>query len=381
MIMKTLIALSFFLVCGFFAVGNIYASELSIEGNGENSTNDVSIATNQQTTIDQQNSAQYVNDVNVGAVTGGNTVSNNTGDNINVQTGDASITENIDNTGNTSFYEGSCCVDPISAAITENGEDSKNSVSLYTSSQTIYSVENNLTISNIVSGTAVTGRNDLQGNLGDVHLTTGEIKVNEFINNSGVNLTDVKGANSQTGTTIFISENGSGSVNTVSVFFDSSSSYFVNNDAKIASVSIWDLVTGQNHVIDNVGNINIETGDIVFNSVIRNDSLNFSSVDITCCRGNLDEGNDDPGPRGSDQVPQGTTPSPAIIASNTNPSSDNGKNDDESHISSSLEAVLPATGSWLLYAILFNIITLFMGVYLRLRSGRSPNIALLYIFL
>ena len=60
------------------------------------------------------------------------------------------------------------------------------------------------------------------------------------------------------------------------------------------------------------------------------------------------------------------------LGSNGNGNGTNGTNDNGVG-GSSAGAILPATGaSWWLYATIANIIMLLMGLYLRLRAGRSP---------
>lgn len=82
-----------------FAVSTIYAVDLSVSGNGANSTNTVNITNTGTTTVSQGNNATVVNDVTAKAGTGNNTTSGNNG-NSTIVTGNATTQTNITNTLN-----------------------------------------------------------------------------------------------------------------------------------------------------------------------------------------------------------------------------------------------------------------------------------------
>lgn len=387
---KFTISLLITLVSASIIAHRVSASELTIEGNGQDSTSDIAISATQQTTVNQSNVATYTNDVVVATDTGENVVSDNTSENTTVQTGDSSISEKIENSGNISVdgavlsipsaltVPSACCGDQLSIDIANNGADTANSVAFEQTLSTHSSSQNVLTIKNLIEGNAITGDNKASGNTGNVSVQTGAITVHENILNDQINLTSASGSSHSTdsGTTISIRDNGSGSSNTISASFENTDSFLVTDETNIVNNSSWDLVTGNNLVLHNVGNIDVETGDIVFDSVIRNGPVNINLIKTGCCK---DIHHDPQGPNApigqgglSDpDLPTGTTPPSSVIAS-VNASGESGKTE-EKNTDLLAGNMLPATGGWLYLAIACNIFLLLIGVFLRLRSGRSPN--------
>ncbi len=75
-------------------------------GNGSNSTNNAAVSTENNTTTVQNNDAHIVNNVQLGANTGGNSTSGNTGGNNSINTGDANIVANLVNFVNNNIVGG-----------------------------------------------------------------------------------------------------------------------------------------------------------------------------------------------------------------------------------------------------------------------------------
>lgn len=285
-----------------------------------------------------------------------------------MKTGDVSVSETIENSGNISLYETVCCDSPLLVDIASNGTDTINSVSYKEIFNTYFSSQNTLTVQNSIEGNAITGQNEVIGNRGNVHIQTGTITVYEKIINGPVNIISARGASRS-------DVNGSGSSNNVSVLFENTDSLLVTNEANISNNSSWNLITGDNLILRNVGNIDMKTGDIVFDSFIKNGLVNASGVTVDCCADvNGPQDPEVPGGGLSDpELPKGTIPPPTIIVSANTSSQDSGRAE-EKNISTASGNVLPITGGWLLLAIICSILILLMGVFLRLRSGRSPNL-------
>jgi len=74
--------------CGCVAV----APTVSIDGNGADSTNKVTLSSKYVTTATQKNTTSVVNGVVVGQDTGSNTANSNTGGTVDVTSGDAGVT-------------------------------------------------------------------------------------------------------------------------------------------------------------------------------------------------------------------------------------------------------------------------------------------------
>ena len=139
----------------------------------------------------------------------------------------------------------------------------------------------------------------------------------------------------------------------------------IENRANIENKSEWDLNTGNNEANGNNGDVSIETGDILFASTIDNSGINEGIVDVDCCE---DEGGPGPDP---------TPPNPPDSNNNSNNGSSSGSSSSSGGSGGPTAGeVLPVTGApSLMFLALINVIMFFMGWYLRLRSGNSPNFA------
>lgn len=346
-----------------------FAEEIIVSGNGDgaNSSVNINVATN--TNVAQDNTAEVNNNVDINADTGNNSANDNTGGETSITTGDINIDSNIQNEGiNLSSVELECCPGDVSLEISGNGANSDNTIAYAQNNSTNINVNNTANITNNVSGTANTGYNQANNNSGNVSISTGSITVSDTIKNKSINVYEVSAPNGNGGdVSVSIKENGSGSVNSI-VFSDNSDTNInVNNSANIVNNSRWDLNTGKNIANGNNGDVRITTGDIVFNSTIENSKINVGLVDIECCEDDEDKPGPDDNPR-PPEPPLKPTTSPCVqnCGPSSNPTSQGGPSGE----------VLPVTGSAsLLFLAIANIVMFFMGWYLRLRSGRSPNIA------
>lgn len=361
-ILLSLITLSV-IVNPYFA----YADEISVSGNGEGSTNNVNIGSDSTTQTQQSNTAEINNNVDINANTGNNSASENNGGETNITTGDVNTSSEIVNAAvNQSFVETGCCGDALALNISGNGSDSNNSIGYSSNKSTNVSIESNTNIENKVQGKANTGNNSANQNNGSVSIYTGNIKATDVIKNNSINIYEVN-AKSGTGGSVYISLDGNGADSNNSVNFSNNNSVNinVNNSANIVNNSNWDLNTGGNNANQNNGDVNITTGDIVFQSTIENTDVNIGLVDVDCCE-------EEKGP-----PPDGTPPPTIPPTNNSNGGNNGGGNGGSSSGSSTgtvLGQILPITGNYsMLLFLIGNIVMFFMGGYLRLRSGRSPN--------
>lgn len=350
----------------------VRADEYVISGNGSGSDNQINVTVEQTTTVTQENNAQVNNDVNVEADTGNNEAGGNTGGEANITTGDVQVGSNIDNTNiNQSYAEVGCCdASGVEIKISGNGAGSTNSVGASFGSNTNVSVNNSANLTNNINGTANTGRNSANYNNGDVTIKTGSITVvdnivNDSVNNYSVNVKN----NSGRSITISVKDNGTASDNIVVVNNINNINVKIDSSANIVNESKWDLNTGENEASKNNGDVSILTGDIYLASTINNKDINTGIVDIDCC-----DTPDKPKPPIDPEppvVPPGNGGGGSSVSNGS--SSSNGSDG-----GSTSGAVLPVTGGMpsLLVLAILNTVMFFMGWYLRLRSGRSPNLAL-----
>src|SRR3990172_7456096 len=97
-----------------------FADEITVSGNGEGSTNNVVISSDNSSQTEQTNNAEINNNVELNANTGDNTASENNGE-TNITTGDANASSEIVNAGiNESFVTAGCCQGDLAINISGN---------------------------------------------------------------------------------------------------------------------------------------------------------------------------------------------------------------------------------------------------------------------
>lgn len=156
------------------------ATTITIQGNGNNSTNGAVVTNASQCNVIQGNIAVVGTRASSKAKTGKNTANGNTGNGaVNVKSGKATATTTVTNTtgGNTIATQPCCnCTDPVNdVTIKNNGNGSNNGV-VITNADTKNVVQfNGALILTSASSTASTGGNTANGNTGDgnVDMTSG----------------------------------------------------------------------------------------------------------------------------------------------------------------------------------------------------------------
>lgn len=109
--------------------GGSYGVSAIIRGNGVHSDNDIWLNLEHDVEVEQYNSARVRNDIDTDAVTGKNSASRNTGGDVLVDTGDATVDVMVDNAVNFNFADVDCgCLFDVTAKIAENGDSSDNNI-------------------------------------------------------------------------------------------------------------------------------------------------------------------------------------------------------------------------------------------------------------
>jgi len=167
-------------------------------------------------------------------------------------------------------------VSPVALAsltvnINGNGADSGNDAAIQLNQQTTIVQQNDVDITNDLHSQANTGNNTVSENVGDAHITTGDITDNVAVKNT-------VGANVATGTlcggcangdlTIGIEKNGAASDSAVSVSSTTGNAVYQTNNGKVTNDVKTDLNTGYNSSKKNVGDSYITTGDIKANTAL-----------------------------------------------------------------------------------------------------------------
>src|SRR6266404_184135 len=108
-----------------------FASTITVSGNGEQSSNQVSVGTNSTVQVQQTNTANISNKVDSSSSTGGNSSNGNTGGNTAITTGNATSNTTVTNAANLNKADLSNCGCRSSGTtvnVSGNGENSNNTV-------------------------------------------------------------------------------------------------------------------------------------------------------------------------------------------------------------------------------------------------------------
>ncbi len=278
----------------------VRALEIIVSENGSGSDNTVETQVESTETVNQNNDAEVLNNVETNADTGNNTASDNTGADVSIDTGDIESTVFVENALNSSSAEVGCCPDDTNLKIDGNGTDSTNEIKLNDTSGSEINISQEANVYNNVNGTANTGNNTANDNTGgDVSIETGDIYAGGGITNGPINVTDVEAGGGGSDVNAKISGNGSSSTNNIFASLNNNNNVNLNFLANIRNDVNWDLNTGGNSANGNTGgSTSIITGDIFFDFFIKNGPINFGSVIITCCDSGDRGGPGDPGDPG-----------------------------------------------------------------------------------
>lgn len=294
----------------------VKADELVVSGNGAGSSNEVTLEASNNTSIEQSNNADIDNNVNANSDTGGNEATDNTGGNTDITTGDIETDVEVTTTANSSVVDNECCPGgDLTIEIKGNGSDSDSAVNVSSNTETNISVNQNADIRNDINGSANTGDNRANDNLGNVTIDTGSIWAKVKVKNAPVNISHVSGGSMDPNVLINVSENGSGSNNLVTLLLNDLANININNQANFENKFAWNLNTGGNEANGNNGDVSIKTGNIWFDLFVEN-RANESHVDWGCCEPPVTP---PPPPGGNGGPPPGVTNPP--VSSNPGPTS------------------------------------------------------------
>jgi len=151
---------------------------LEISGNGSDSDNTVDVSTSNNTAVVQNNEAHVNNNIKVESNTGENTADDNTGGDVEIETGDADTEVNVSNSLNSNQASVDCCNEgDTEVKISGNGSDSDNDVKLNQTNGKDSGVfqTNKANVNNKVDVDSDTGDNDADDNTGgNVTIKTGD---------------------------------------------------------------------------------------------------------------------------------------------------------------------------------------------------------------
>ncbi|MEK7168459.1 MAG: hypothetical protein AAB778_00430 [Patescibacteria group bacterium] len=182
-------AMSAGLVLGTFAT-SVFASGVSVTGNGANSDNTVVITNTKDCTVMQGNATLVLASVKASSNTGGNTANANTNGDVTVDTGTATSTASMIVTGGDNTVTNSCCCTTVApttdTTVSGNGDKSTNTV-VTTNANSSTLAQGGITgVAARVKAKAKTGKNRANRNTGP---GTVEVLTGNSVSASALNVT------------------------------------------------------------------------------------------------------------------------------------------------------------------------------------------------
>ena len=235
-----------------------FDAEVKIEGNGTDSENKAKFEVERVQEAFQDNKVDIVNDINADSVTGENKAKDNTGADVEIETGNSeTIVLSSTTAGVNSLMLGSddSAGAKLSAMIVENGSDSKNLLDVAHKVDTAIDQDNKTWVKNDVDTANNTGNNEAEDNTGDeVIIDTGNAATGIGIETmASFNVADVVDCGCALDGEIKIAGNGTESASEAEVELKDDLEVFQeNDDDTINQVDGW-LDTGNNEADDNTG--------------------------------------------------------------------------------------------------------------------------------
>ena len=265
-------------------------TEITISGNGADSNNDAVVEVENDTNVTQSNTANFDNNIDGDANTGDNDANKNTGGDVTVKTGDATVNATVNNSANQNWAEVDCCSNNnLEIKISGNGADSDNTVNYDNAGregndinidQHNYAYFDN----DIKYLDAKTGNNDANENTGgNVEIDTGDASVTVAVTN-WANANSARVGNGDGGSTLslWILDNGADSDNDIVVDLESDVDVHQGNRAHFDNDVDADANTGDNDANENTGgDVEVTTGDATVDVTVDN-MANFNWADLNC---------------------------------------------------------------------------------------------------
>lgn len=257
-------------------------TDVEISGNGSDSDNDVKLDMDSSNGIFQDNNAEVKNHLDVDAKTGDNDTDDNTGGDVEIETGDSEVSLGVLNLLNSNFArigggdnEGSS----LSLWVLGNGADSDNEIDADIENENVVTQDNDANVSNDLDVDADTGYNGADDNTGGgVSIETGDALVEALVANAGnFNWADLSCDCLFDDLTAKIAGNGADSDNEIDLELSDGkdNGVFQDNGAYLSNdLDDLDATTGDNDADDNTaydGNDpSIETGDAGVGAEVMN---------------------------------------------------------------------------------------------------------------
>jgi len=171
----------------------------------------------------------------------------------------------------------------VSCTISGNGSDTDNNCNFASLQEVTVEQDNNLDVDNQVDVESNTGGNTAEDNTGgNVEVTTGKASVDVAVDTNGnTNAANVANTNSNGDYDLTVSGNGTNSDNNVDLDVTDKVTVKQDNKADVDNKVDVEASTGKNEANDNTGgNVVIDTGDVVVESVKVSNALNVNSATV-----------------------------------------------------------------------------------------------------
>ncbi|MEK7166577.1 MAG: hypothetical protein AAB874_07250 [Patescibacteria group bacterium] len=236
-----------------------------VNGNGSNSDPNVNVASTNTTTVNQTNTANVKNDIDAKANTGDNSADDNTGGDINIDTGEAKALVEVSNKLNSNEAQVDCggCPADVNVEVSGNGTYSQPDVNLALTNTTWVTQDNTANVENDVEVKANSGDNDADDNTGgNTSIDTGKATAWAGVENTlNANVAHV-GGSGEGALEILVNGNGSYSDPNVTLALAGTTGLVQNNFADVENDVEVKANSGKNDADDNTGgNNSIDTGD------------------------------------------------------------------------------------------------------------------------
>ncbi len=268
-----------------FLIPSRALAELNLEivDNGASSQNSVNITQSSTNSVSETNNSQINNQIDVSSNPGQNTASSNSSPSVTqIHTGDIKANLDVNNHLNTNSSSVSeCCDLGTQINVSNNGENSSNTINIDNSSINDNKINNYAQVNNQIEINASTGKNTADDNNGTTHIKSGDISINASLVNS-INKSNFSLISSNDPTKTNIKNNGEGSTSSITINNHKTNSISVENKSNINDSSIYNLITGNNSAEENIGDTAIISGNIYL-SINYQNLLNESTADINAC--------------------------------------------------------------------------------------------------
>jgi len=284
--------------CGACGAG----ADVLISGNGDGSKNTVNLDVNESEKnnedatpvyVSQSNDADIYNEVSAAALTGKNEANRNTGGDVIIETGDATVGVDVTNAvnGNAARVGGDENeAGSLSARIVGNGSDTHNKIELDVNRSVFVDQSNDADVDNNIDVAAKTGKNEAERNTGgSVSIETGNAEVTVGVDNM-VNFNWAEVDCCRLGDDLVkIAGNGDESKNTIDA--DLLGGFWVDQDNRATSGEVDNGIdgvakTGGNEIERSTGVVDpadpsIETGDAMIDVTVENDvNMNAQGAEL-----------------------------------------------------------------------------------------------------